>query len=177
MSGPPFSRILDIRRIGAAGMRESISASPEERLAIVAAYGLLELTRFDADFFVRPWKRGGLEVEGVLRALVVQACVVSLDPVEQAIEQPFSLGFLPPEALASDPKSVAEAEVIVQYDEDDPPDLLVGHTLDLGEIATEQFALALDPYPRAPGAALPETGEADGGDSPFAALSRLRDKD
>jgi hypothetical protein len=55
---------------------------------------------------------------------------------------------------------------------------------DLGEAVAEQLALALDPYPRAPGAELPaeaaeagsEEGEATapGPAAPFAALAGLR---
>ena len=44
--------------------------------------------------------------------------------------------------------------------------------LDLGEAAAEQLALSLDPYPRAPGAELPEVAtEAEA--NPFAALRRM----
>jgi hypothetical protein len=43
--------------------------------------------------------------------------------------------------------------------------------LDLGEAVAEQLALALDPYPRVPGAELPEI-ESDPQERPFAALRR-----
>ena len=46
--------------------------------------------------------------------------------------------------------------------------------LDLGEAAAEQLALALDPYPRAPGAALPEIADEAEAHRPFAALASLR---
>lgn len=45
--------------------------------------------------------------------------------------------------------------------------------LDLGEAAAEQLGLALDPYPRAPGAVLPEI-EDDSDEGPFGALGALR---
>jgi hypothetical protein len=55
---------------------------------------------------------------------------------------------------------------------------LTGPTLDLGPIVMEHFVLAIDPYPRAPGAELPDGGEgaADSPDSPFAVLARLKEK-
>ena len=47
--------------------------------------------------------------------------------------------------------------------------------LDLGEAAAEQLGLALDPYPRQPGVALPELElELDGTPHPFAALAARR---
>jgi hypothetical protein len=48
--------------------------------------------------------------------------------------------------------------------------------IDLGEATTEQLALALDPFPRKPGAEIPpEAKEAPEG--PFAALGRIRKPD
>lgn len=172
----PFSRAVDIRRINDSGRIERIVASPEECAAIAASFGILGLEKLEAEMVIKPWNRVGLELDGHLIADAVQACVVTLEPVPERIDQRFSLTFLPPEAQAADPKTVAEAEVIVDVDADDPPDPLVGNTLDLGAIATEQLALALDPYPRAPGAdlaaALAESDDAS--TSPFAALSRLK---
>jgi hypothetical protein len=47
--------------------------------------------------------------------------------------------------------------------------------VDLGEAVAEQLALALDPYPRAPGAAMPEeTDDAAAERHPMAALAKLR---
>lgn len=174
----PFRRNLDIRRIGSGGVVETVSANAEERRALAEEFGLLDLEFLEAKLTIEGWSGAGLKVEGHLRAKVVQACVVTLEPVPQSIDTNFVLTFLPPDALASDPKSIAEAEVIVHFDEDDPPDHLVGNSLDLGGIVAEQLVLALDPYPRAPGASLPGEAKDDVADSesPFAALSRLRDK-
>jgi uncharacterized metal-binding protein YceD (DUF177 family) len=64
--------------------------------------------------------------------------------------------------------------------EGDEPDIVNGGAIDLGELAAEELALNLDPYPRKPGAELaaelgsvqPEN-EQRSGDSPFAALRKL----
>ena len=64
-----------------------------------------------------------------------------------------------------------------EAEDDDPeaPDDIPygGGSIDLGEAAAEQLALALDPYPRRPGAVLAETTAA-ADRSPFAALARLQ---
>ena len=61
-------------------------------------------------------------------------------------------------------------------DAPDPPEVMDDTTVDVGALAEEMFVLAIDPYPRAPGAELP----ADGGDqpqsedeSPFAVLREV----
>ncbi|MBZ9938221.1 DUF177 domain-containing protein [Mesorhizobium sp. BR1-1-16] len=172
----PFSRLVDVRRINESGRTERITANADECAAISTAFGILGLSRLEAEIKIRPWNRVGLELDGRLIAEAVQACVVTLDPVPEQIDQRFSLTFLPPEAQAADPKTVAEAEVIVDVDAEDPPDPLTGNTLDLGAIVTEQLALALDPYPRAAGADLAKAlaEDVDGSTSPFAALSQLK---
>jgi uncharacterized metal-binding protein YceD (DUF177 family) len=54
--------------------------------------------------------------------------------------------------------------------------------LDLGEVAAEELSLALDPYPRKPGARLEKSRygeseeEAEKGRNPFAVLAGLKDR-
>jgi hypothetical protein len=106
---------------------------------------------------------------------IVQNCVVSLEPVEQAIDEPVSVRFAP----ERDEVVGRGGEIEVDLDADDPPEPLLGSSIDLGALAEEYFVLAIDPYPHAPGAEIP--AESAGGryaepESPFAALAALRGK-
>ena len=68
---------------------------------------------------------------------------------------------------------VPEDEVREELGPDDIDEIpYSGGTIDLGEAAAEQLALALDPYPRIDGAAMPDFDGEDTG--PFAALARRR---
>lgn len=178
MGDLPFSQPFDVRKLGSGRLVERLIADEPTRRAIAQAYDLLGLDKLEAELVIESWSRSGVKIDGRIRAKAVQACVVTLEPVAETIDHSFSLTFAPPEALAENPKTVAEAEVIVHFDEDDPPDPLIGNTIDLGAVVVEQFVLALDPYPRAPGAALPSevASEDVASDSPFAALSKLRDE-
>lgn len=173
-----LTRNVDISHLGNAGVKQHIVANDTERLSLQKDFDLLGFETLEADLDIKPWGPKGVKVEGRLRADLVQACIVTLQPVPAHIDHRFSLSFLPADAIAEDPKTVAEAEVIVIYDEEDPPEPLEGHSIDFGPILAEQLALALDPYPRAPGAMLPDAVEegAENPASPFAALSKLRDK-
>lgn len=178
MTEPQLHRHFDVSHLGNSGQKLHLVADAAERGDIARDFDLLALDSLEADLDIAPWGVKGVRVEGRLRADVVQACVITLQPVPAHIDERFSLSFLPADAIAADPKTVAEAEVIVVYDEEDPPEPLEGNSIDFGPILAEQLALALDPYPRAPGATL-EGSEDDGGanpGSPFAALSKLRDK-
>ena len=98
-----------------------------------------------------------VDVEGDLQARVVQDCVVTAEPFEQEVAERFTVQCVPEgtETEDDDPDSVDQ----LTY---------AGNVIDLGELVAEQLALALDPYPRSPGAVLPELGEDDA--NPFAAL-------
>jgi uncharacterized metal-binding protein YceD (DUF177 family) len=115
-------------------------------------------------------------VSGVARARVTQTCVATLEPVDQIVDERFERCFTP--VLQPAPR-----EEDIDPEAEDPPELL-GDSIDVGEIAAETVALALDPYPRAPGAEVGVVAAAPAGVAPltdadvkpFAALAALRDK-
>ena len=67
-----------------------------------------------------------------------------------------------------------EDEVVIDPEADDPPEPLGDGQVDAGEIVTQQLALALDPYPRAPGSALTAEAGAAPAESPFRVLAALK---
>lgn len=149
-----------------------IVANQAARRELAAAYDLVAVKGLSATVGVSAVPGGGVIVEGRVVADIVQMCVVSLVPVDQHIEETFQVRFV------RDPGKLPKvgAEVVVDPAAPDPPESLVGPTIDVGELVEEYFVLAIDPYPRAPGAALPadvfEDAESPE-DSPFAALAKL----
>ncbi len=141
---PEFSRPLALARIG-GGRTIAIEATAAERAALALRMRVPELPALTCTFALRPTAGGVVEAEGLLRAQAVQVCVLSLDPFEAVIEERFALRFVPrgAESLAIDPDAIDEMPYC-------------GAVIDLGEAAAEQLALALDPYPRKPGATRPE---------------------
>jgi uncharacterized metal-binding protein YceD (DUF177 family) len=169
---PEFSRPVRIDTLGDAPRPVAIEAGPEERAALARRFGLVEIRRLEAEAKVM---RSGAELTaaGRMTAWVVQSCVASGEPVPAELDEPFQIVFRP---LSSDGRpdeemELNEAELDVVFYE--------GSAIDLGEAVAETLALALDPFPRAPGAA--ETLRAAGVKSeeeagPFGALAGLRDK-
>jgi uncharacterized metal-binding protein YceD (DUF177 family) len=146
--------------IGALSEEEvhRIEATPAERAAIARRFGLRALDRLDAEVRLAPLGRG-IRLEAALDADVVQDCVVSLEPVPSRVTDRFTLVY--GEAPAGDEESVVEP--------------LEGDTIDIGEAVAQQLSLALDPYPRAPGAAVEPRWTGEGAaDGPFAALAKLK---
>jgi uncharacterized metal-binding protein YceD (DUF177 family) len=106
-------------------------------------------------------------VSGQVDADVTQACVVTLAPVPAKISEAFSADF-------ADEDRRRPAETDLDFEADDPPEPIRNGHIDVGELAAEQLALALDPYPRAPGAAVPAeySPEEDSAAEPDAELDR-----
>lgn len=158
---PEFSRRVPLGRIGAEGLAVRVEANEAERAAVAARLGLPEIRSLACDFSLQPAGRERIAASGRLRAEVVQVSVVSLDPFAAAVAEDFTCAFVPADTLSDEIDPDSEDELPYE-----------GEALDLGEAATEQLALALDPYPRAPGEALEESGEAPPG--AFDALDVLR---
>ncbi len=158
---PELHRPVAIDRIGAHGLDVEISANADELAALAARLRLPAIGELVCRFRLR--RIGGvIAAEGQLRARLTQVCVVTLDEFEQGVSEDFTVHFVP----------------AGEEDEDPDPDAVdqipyAGNAIDLGETAVEQLALALDPYPRKPGAELADPDEADAA-NPFAALASRR---
>ncbi len=161
---PELSRAIPVDRLPAAS---TVEATAAECAALAVRLRIPAVRSLRCDFTLR--RQGeAVAAEGVLRAVVVQSCVVSLEPVEQAVAERFTLRFVPAgrEQDGDDPDAPDE----LPYD---------GGRIDLGEAAAEQLALGLDPYPRHPDAVLdPAAADAasddDGEDAPPSGLAALR---
>ena len=178
-----IERIVDIDRMGASGSTVlDIAASDNERSALAKRFGFLGLPAFAARVTVDRRPGGRVVVEGRLRGKIVQACILTLDPVTQDLDETFRIVFKQDLTEERDPES-GEALVSPQADAPEP---LPGHMLDVGEIVAEQLSLAADPYPRRPGAKLEDVlpkprrdsrgGRPEQRRHPFAGLAALKDK-
>jgi len=145
-----------------------LSADAKTRMAIARDLDLEGLARLDAQLSLRPWL-DGVSIEGRLEAVATRICGLSLEPFDVAIEEPIAVRIVPAgSANAPQPHD----EVIVDLDAEDPPDIAEGGVIDLAAYVVEALALALDPFPRKPGAVF-EPPEPTAPISPFAALSAL----
>ena len=133
-------------------------------------------SRLAAALRVLPF-RDGIRVTGHLTAEVVQPCVITFVPVHQVIDEPIDRIFLPGREKPAAP-APGQPEVFVDLEDDDAPDYFDGHEVDLSDLVLETLALAIDPYPRAPGASTADVPPADDGInlSPFAGLQSLKNR-
>jgi uncharacterized metal-binding protein YceD (DUF177 family) len=165
---PEFSRPFAADRLGQSAVIETLLAGPAERAALAKRLRLVELTQLSAAVTVERTLGGLIHVSGRLEADVVQTCVMSLVDFPSHVEDGFALDF---------GNAPAEFGDDIELDPDyEPPEPIEDGIIDLGELVAQYLALALDPHPRAPGAALDASwSSADSADtSPFAVLKNLK---
>src|SRR5258708_17894429 len=124
-------RIVDLDRLGAVGSALEIVASEGERAALAKRFGFLGLPAFSARVTVDRRLGGQIVVEGRLRGRIVQACVLTLDPVTQDLDDTFRVVFKPDMADDLDPES-GEAVLTAQAHAPEPLErniLRVGESL------------------------------------------------
>lgn len=170
----PWSFPVAVAQLPEAGLQQVLETSAAQRELIAAAAGVNAVLKATATFDVVPEAEGRVNVTGNVRARVEQTCVVSLDPVENDIDESITAVFAPPSQIPVTPKSVQKEEGD-DAEIPDPPEPIVNGVIDLGQLALEFLILGIDPYPRKPGVAFtpPETPD-DPDEHPFAALKALK---
>jgi hypothetical protein len=168
--GLPISLIYNLNRLGQAGDEIAFSASETERAALARHVGVLDVPKFAARILLRKSAPNRFDATFELAAEVVQACVVTLEPLVARIQRDFQreLHFTPNLRRT-------DADVTVALEDDEVAEEIDSPHYDLAVPLVEEFVLAIDPYPRAPGVEFqPPDGDDDKPQNPFAALKTLK---
>lgn len=155
----PVSFEVHVARMPQKGLPVVIEANEKQRAALAEAHSLESVTRFRAELLVTGWKRNGVKVAGEVVADIVQACVATLEPIENHIAEEVSGLFLPEDSKLGRLGFETAGEVMISAEGPDSPELFSGDTIDVGALAEEFFGLAIDPYPRKKGAMVKQQPE------------------
>lgn len=169
----PWRVPVAVAEIPELGLHREIEASLMQRQSMAKVAGLRAIAAANATLDLTPMGGGRFHVGGHVRARVGQTCVVTLEPIENEIDEPIDLVFAPPEQIPDLAELVDEANDEVETP--DPPEPIVDGIIDLGRLATDALFLAIDPYPRRKDAVFePLVEPADPDAHPFAALKALQ---
>ncbi len=147
-----------------------IEASPEERAALAARFGLGAVESLRAEISLEQKPRA-IRASGRLKAAIMQPCAVSGEDFPVTIDEPIDLRF-----IEENHRPIAEdAEIELELESDDCDEIdYAGDMFDLGEAVAQTLGLAIDPYAEGPGAdaarkaaGIVQEGEQEG---PLAAL-------
>lgn len=176
----PVSFLAHVARLPRKGMPVVIEATARQREALAREHALVEVASWRADLLVEPWKRNGVKVSGRVVADIVQECVVTLDPLSSRIDEAVEGLFLPEDSKLGRLGFDHAGEIVIAAEGPDSPETFAGDSIDVGALAEEFFALAIDPYPRSRGAEIASAGSGDRdveADGPLQEkLRALRDK-
>jgi uncharacterized metal-binding protein YceD (DUF177 family) len=167
----PWTVPVVVSDIEADGLRMAIDADETERNAIARVTGLRDLPKLTAEFELTPLGHDEVRVVGQVNAVVGQTCVVTLDRVENTLNESVDLVFAPPGSIPESPDQDPDDEPTA-----DPPEPIVDGRIDLAKLAVEFLILGIDPYPRKAGVVFepvhtPPAAE----DHPFAGLAALKE--
>ena len=183
---PEFTHVVDLSTLADGGRSLHLQADDATRQALAARLGLLALPALEAQIRLTRRPDGLVHAGGTITAEVTQSCIVTLVPVTQHLLEEIDELFVPPvaherwiaEGGLMDPELV-DTEILDPFALAEPLD---SDLLDIGEVVAQLLSLALDPYPRAPGAQN-TIGESLDGDAeeaieppagPFAILEKFR---
>lgn len=172
-----LTRLYPVEQISSAGISGRLEADIEQRKNIANALDLLELEAFRFEYQLHRTSRGRFKLKGQLTARAIQNCVVTLEPVPVSIEDSVEIDLWPAKDVER-LESEAESEgMSVQLEGPEP---IGGDSIDVGQLAYEHFAAALDLYPKKTNAKLDwgaqsTEQDSDTRDKPFAALAKLKE--
>jgi Predicted metal-binding, possibly nucleic acid-binding protein len=172
-TGTPLQHFFDLGDLTQAGSDVAVVAAPESLESLAEWADVDAVKAFSAAVHLKRVGQNRFALEAELSADVVQACVVTLEPVESHISRKIA------RELHLSPKLPAEAgELTLSAGDDDVPETILSLQYDLAGPLLEEFALAIDPYPRKEGAAFaPPVDSESAKESPFAVLKALKDKE
>jgi hypothetical protein len=158
------------------GLADERRASADELAAVARALDLLACKSLAAGFTIMPTLDGRYHLAGKLRADITQPCVVTLDPVDSVIDEPFDVTFWPEEQMLAPPGGALD------IDEEPDPEPIVAGQIAVGRVVFEHLAATIDPFPRMPDATLDRSsatgaaGASSTSDNPFAVLASIKPK-
>lgn len=168
---PPLTNILDLAALPQAGEELVIAPNAGQRARLAQWAGVDAVDHFEARVLLKKLSPTRFDYAAEVNVDIVQSCVVTLEPVVSHLAFEFRRELHLVRNLPRALEDVPSPEGA----EDDVPEEIADTRFDVAEPLLEEFALAIDPYPRAQGVVFrpgPEPVEAR--ESPFAVLKDLK---
>jgi len=145
-TAPEFSHPISTARLSSKPSTYRLAANEGERAALARRFDLISLDRFEATVTLKREPGDAVRFDGEIDADLVQACVVTTDPVPAKVTDRFTLIYRP------DIDEATADQMALDNPEDEIIEPLIGDSIDIGEAVAQQLSVAMDPYPRSVGA-------------------------
>jgi len=172
MKAPPLQQFYDLADVSEGGVEVAVRAEAIQRDALAKWAGVEKVESFVALVDLRKSGPRRFSYAARLTADIVQTCVVTLEPLSVRLERDIARTF---ELAQGRSRPRLEDPPVWTPEDDEEPEKVETSRYDLAGPLLEEFVLAIDPYPRAPGVAfelpVPEDNPPE---SPFAVLKELK---
>lgn len=168
----PFSHIYDLGDLSQAGADVHIALKADALARLAEWADVSAVTGFVADIALKKLTPNHFTFDMSWNADIVQSCVVTLEPVAAHLSGTVTREL----TLIQRTRRKKEEDIppLESMDDEDREDIDNPH-YDLAAPLLEDFLLAIDPYPRKPGAAFESPAASEPKpESPFAALKSLK---
>ena len=184
-AAPIFDRMITVDDIPEHGLEVSIDANDEERKKLASALDVSNIEQLKANLSLRRKAQNRVAVQGKYRATVIQACVVTLDPIMTKFSETLDAEYWPEEQIGEllGAEALSDDALDLEPLAADGPDPIVKGQINLGQLLYENLATQIDPFPRKDDAEFDwkdkRTGSEDLDDdpaiNPFAVLKKLKE--
>ena len=168
----PLQQIYNLGSLGRSGSEVALAVRGDDLNRIAEWVNVQTVESFSAVVTLHKLSPSRFSYAAKMSAQFVQECVVTLKPVRSVMERNIHREL----HLAETKRLLPPGDVVVDpiSDEDDVREEISSLRYDLAGPLLEELVLAVDPYPRAPGAAFdPPKGRDGRPQSPFAVLKNL----
>ena len=145
-ASPEFSHPISASRLSFKPATYRLVANERERAALAKRFALISLDRFEATVTLKREPGDAIRFDAAIEADLVQACIVTTDPVPAHITDVFTLIY------RADIDEATADQMALDNPEDEIIEPLIGDSIDIGEAVAQQLSVAMDPYPRSVGA-------------------------
>ncbi|MBU6235046.1 MAG: DUF177 domain-containing protein [Alphaproteobacteria bacterium] len=158
-----FQHCIPAAKIGREASKTRFEADARQCALLAKRYGILSVDSLTGEAeLVRESDGMTIAVKGHFAAEVTQACVTTLEPVKDSIEEDFEGWFLDESQAKSfkkarkmktdsdsdEPFGGDEDEETMMPAEMEDPEPVINGMVDVGELVAQYLSLALDPYPK-----------------------------
>jgi uncharacterized metal-binding protein YceD (DUF177 family) len=170
----PLERFFDLPTLSQAGAEIAIAASGDDLAQLAKWIDVDAVEHFDAVVKLKKLSQTRFAYSAEFKADVVQACVVTLEPVKAHIERQFARELHLASAKAARFDAPPDFAGALPVSAEETPEEITNPRFDVAGPLLEELVLSIDPYPRCEGAAFAEPGTpADKPENPFAVLKTL----
>jgi hypothetical protein len=117
-----FAYEVKVSHVSANPITVRIAADTADLKRLARQWGVPKVLKFEAELSLGRWKRDGVRVKGHVSSEIVQDCVVTLDPVQQQIEEDVEAVFLPENSRLAQRAVDGNGEMFLDPDGPDLPE-------------------------------------------------------